>query len=204
MQGRAVLVLALLCGAAQALSAERAEVLYGQTCAVCHGAGGEGRRDLQAPAIAGQYDWYLQRQLAQFREGPRGRDKERDASGATMRGIAASVATDDVAALAVYVSMLPPATAEPWPAGDASVGRGYYEICASCHGVRGEGNVALQAPRLAGLDGQYLFDQLLKFKAGVRGGTDGDTLGVQMKSMAEVLPDEDTMHAVVAFIATLP
>lgn len=40
--------------------------------------------------------------------------------------------------------------------------------CTSCHGARGEGNAALQAPRLAGVGGAYLAEQLAAFAAGTR------------------------------------
>jgi cytochrome c oxidase subunit 2 len=42
-------------------------------CAYCHGAKGEGSWSTNAPPLAGRSDWYLARQLHQFREGNRGR-----------------------------------------------------------------------------------------------------------------------------------
>ena len=36
----------------------KGQALYA-TCASCHGANGEGNQALNAPAIAGQQDWYL-------------------------------------------------------------------------------------------------------------------------------------------------
>src|SRR5690606_24113262 len=33
------------------------------TCVACHGADGKGNRDLEAPPLAGQADWYLLKQL---------------------------------------------------------------------------------------------------------------------------------------------
>lgn len=47
------------------------EMVYG-TCAACHGADGAGNRDFGAPALAGQSDWYLVRQLQKYRSGIRG------------------------------------------------------------------------------------------------------------------------------------
>lgn len=42
------------------------------TCGACHGAQAQGNYALQAPALAGQDDWYLKRQLENFRNGVRG------------------------------------------------------------------------------------------------------------------------------------
>lgn len=41
-------------------------------CAACHGPGARGDEELGAPALAGQSDWYLVRQLENFRAGRRG------------------------------------------------------------------------------------------------------------------------------------
>ena len=51
--------------------AARGGRLY-QTCAVCHGPAGEGRWGTNAPPLAGMTDWYLVRQLENFKSGIRG------------------------------------------------------------------------------------------------------------------------------------
>jgi cytochrome c oxidase subunit 2 len=50
---------------------ERGEALY-INCAVCHGAEGQGIWALNAPALAGQSDWYLVTQLKNFKDEIRG------------------------------------------------------------------------------------------------------------------------------------
>jgi cytochrome c oxidase subunit 2 len=45
---------------------ERGRELY-QTCALCHGAQGQGSWNANAPRLAGMSDWYLARQLQLFR-----------------------------------------------------------------------------------------------------------------------------------------
>lgn len=45
-------------------------------CATCHGTKGEGNRSLGAPALAGQNDWYLARQLHLYRNQQRGHERE--------------------------------------------------------------------------------------------------------------------------------
>ena len=50
---------------------EHGQKLYA-VCAYCHGGDGMGRQALNAPRIAGQSDWYLARQLHNFKDGVRG------------------------------------------------------------------------------------------------------------------------------------
>ena len=51
--------------------AERGRGFF-QTCAICHGDGGEGRWGTNAPRLAGMSDWYLVRQLENFKGRVRG------------------------------------------------------------------------------------------------------------------------------------
>lgn len=74
------------------------------TCAACHGANGEGNEALNAPGLAGQQDWYIARQLANYKSGLRG-THEKDTFGAQMRPMAMILA--DEAAInnvAVYIA----------------------------------------------------------------------------------------------------
>ncbi len=81
------------------------ERLYG-TCQACHGADGEGIWALNAPGLAGQTDWYLVRQLQNFRSGIRG-SHPGDAYGDQMR-MMADIFTDEQAIndLVAYVNTL--------------------------------------------------------------------------------------------------
>jgi cytochrome c553 len=47
------------------------QVLYA-ACAICHGTNGQGNAALKSPALAGQNDWYLLRQLHNFKSSRRG------------------------------------------------------------------------------------------------------------------------------------
>ena len=88
--------------------------------------------------------------------------------------------------------------------GDAAAGAASYPICIACHGANGEGNPALNAPKLAGQEAWYLTRQLTNFKAGIRGTVAGDTYGMQMRPMAMTLADDTAIANVVAHIQTLP
>ena len=74
----------------------------------------------------------------------------------------------------------------------------------SCHGQQGEGNPALNAPKLAGQGGWYLKRQLRNFKDGARGTNDKDVFGKMMAPMAATLADDAAIDNVVAYIKTLP
>lgn len=79
---------------------------------------------------------------------------------------------------------------------------GAYRSCAACHGARGMGNKALQAPALVNLDEDYLRRQLNNFRAGIRGRHAKDQWGQQMYSQASLLKDETDVEAVVLQIGT--
>ena len=76
-------------------------------CAACHGAQAEGNPALNAPKLSGQGDWYLKRQLQQFKSGARGAH-EKDVFGKMMAPMAATLA-DDAAIdnVVAYIKTLP-------------------------------------------------------------------------------------------------
>jgi cytochrome c oxidase subunit II len=77
-----------------------------RTCAVCHGADGKGNQAVNAPRLAGMSDWYLRRQLSNYKHGIRGANSK-DLYGSQMAMMAAVLtsdrATDDVIA---YINTL--------------------------------------------------------------------------------------------------
>lgn len=88
-------------------------------------------------------------------------------------------------------------------AGDANRGKALYTTCGACHGQQAEGMEALNAPALKGLETWYIVRQLQHFKQGIRGSNPKDTYGMQMAPMAQLLPDEQAMEDVAAYIHTL-
>jgi cytochrome c oxidase subunit 2 len=171
-------------------------------CIACHGSQGEGNTALGAPAIAGQDATYLQRQLQHFRAGRRGTHKA-DTFGAQMRAAGATTLKDDaaVAAVAAYIAALPKTRQAAPVKGDLRNGNNlYHGKCGACHGGHAEGNPALNAPRLAGLDATYIRRQFSHFRDGVRGTDPRDVPGRQMAMMARTLPTERDLDDVIAFI----
>ncbi|WP_246125330.1 c-type cytochrome [Exilibacterium tricleocarpae] len=174
------------------------------TCAVCHGQRAEGKRALQAPGLTALSAAYIARQLRNFAAGTRGAHPE-DTHGAQMAAAVSQLGEGPVLErLATYIAALPAVTPEATVSGDLKRGKDFYSmVCGSCHGPAAEGNVKLQAPALAGTDDWYLVRQLEHFRAGIRGGEGADALDVQMRSMAQILPDTAAVHNVVAYIQSL-
>lgn len=169
-------------------------------CVACHGSKGEGNAALNAPAIAGQEAVYIERQLHNFRSRRRGADKS-DALGAQMQ--AAATALDDaaVAKVASYVAKLPKTFNAKPASGNLHNGNNLYQgKCGACHGGKAEGNPALKAPRLAGLDAAYLKRQFVQFRDGVRGVDPKDTPGRQMAMMAKTVATDRDLDDIIAFI----
>lgn len=81
-------------------------------------------------------------------------------------------------------------------------GEALYDVCSSCHGQKGEGNVALNAPRLAGLSDWYIKNQIKKFKNGMRGSHKEDLYGSQMIPIAKNLDGEAAIKDVATYIGT--
>jgi cytochrome c553 len=170
-------------------------------CIACHGSSAEGNPELNAPAIAGQDAAYLERQLRNFRSERRGKHKS-DSPGAQMRAAAATLADDAaVAKVATHVATLPKTIVAAPARGDLHNGNNlYHGKCGACHGGAAEGNPALKAPRLAGLDAAYIKRQFAYFRDGVRGTDSQDVPGRQMALMARTLPTERDLDDVIAFI----
>ena len=61
--------------------------------------------------------------------------------------------------------------------------------CTTCHGAEGGGNIAVEGPRLAGMEPWYLKRQLENFRAGIRGTHPEDIQGIAMRPMAAKLSD---------------
>ena len=173
-------------------------------CAACHGANGMGNKALNAPKIAGQEPWYLERQLKNFKAGVRGAHPK-DPYGMQMRPMALTLANDQaISNMVAYLSSMPmSAPAASSVKGDVAAGKTAYMICQACHGPTGGGNKALNAPRLTGLQDWYIVRQLKNFKSGARGTKAGDTYGMQMRPMALTLTTDADINNVAAYIATL-
>jgi len=174
-----------------------------ETCQPCHGAEGSGNPDIQAPAIAGLPQWYIEAQLQAFQAGWRGKHHE-DLPGLRMRPMAVTLNHEgDIPAVSAYVASL----AAPYPPstlhGNAGAGAVQYEqVCVACHGADGRGNETLRAPPIVQLHDWYLVQELQDYKIGARGAHPADTWGTTMRANSVLLSDQ-TMADVIAYVQTL-
>lgn len=88
------------------------------------------------------------------------------------------------------------------PVGDPNRGATTYAVCLACHGAQGEGNQAMNAPKLAGQPAWYLRRQIANFRNGLRGTE--DNISQQMAAMAAVVTTPAVMEDVIAYIGTFP
>jgi cytochrome c553 len=224
----ACLAAAALLGEPRFAAAQEANLTHGEKlfslCAQCHGDAAQGNQAIGAPAIAGMPAWYVQGQLVKFSRGLRGKHFD-DLEGMRMRPMSLWLVASGHAArnlsgqaadpnevdpnirdVAAFVGALPPANPAPTlVGGDVANGQNAYLACGSCHGQNGEGNEALTAPPLVGQSDWYLARSLEKYKQGMRGyDPANDGLAAAMAGMAgALLPDEQAVKDVVAFISTL-
>ena len=187
------------------LSGSPGAAIWQGQCSACHGAAGEGNAALGAPALTQLSAEYLARQLRHFINGVRGAHPD-DAAGKRMALSVANLDEADVVGLAMLIATeLPPARPASANKGDASRGEDYYvNLCSACHGGNAQGNDALGAPALAGVNDWYLKSSYESYLEGLRGIHTNDFYGLQMARLAPALANSDDINDVVAFIATLP
>ncbi len=190
--------------AAQAIDHSKGKSIFSAQCASCHGANAEGLLALNAPALAGQETWYVQRQLRHFKSGVRGADAAH-VPGTQMATIAKTLTSDsDIAAVADYLASLPIHKSGITLKGDTLNGKAQFNtVCTACHGNLANGNKALNSPRLSGLNDWYIAAQMEQFIHGSRGTHALDTFGQQMRPMAMTVSDTQSVLDIAAYITTL-
>ena len=191
----------------QTLAANKGDPVAGQAlftaCTACHGAKAEGNRELNAPKLSGQADWYLMRQIKSFKDGVRG-SSEQDTFAKQMIPFASMLADDTaVRNVVAYIKTLPEVRPPASVVGDPVHGKKLYQTCSACHGDTAKGIWATNAPRLSNMSDWYMARQLQHFRDGIRGGHPQDFHGAQMRSMAKVLPDDQAVADVLDYIRTL-
>lgn len=169
----------------------KGKALY-QNCVSCHGQNGEGNESLQSPAIAGQYNWYLNKQINNFSQELRGAH-EQDKLGAQMLPIVRTLSSkEEISVLSDYIQSLPVIKANISKKGNLGNGSRYYQgKCGACHGGTGQGNKSFNAPKLTGLSEKYLLRQMSNFSKGIRGYKAEDKLGRQMAMMAKTTSGQE-------------
>jgi len=103
----------------------------------------------------------------------------------------------------IFVYMLLLGSTQPVFAASLVAGKAFYAVCAGCHGFEAEGKRDVGAPKLTGLETEYLARQLRYFEGGIRGGNAADSHGQRMAPFALALTDERAIEDVVGYIQTL-
>ena len=171
-----------------------------RTCQVCHGDKGQGLLALEGPALAGQYDWYLTRQMEYFRTDVRGTD-ENDPFSQQMAGMAVMVSDDtQVSNVIAYIGTLKSTDTGVTIKGSKKRGKKIYQNCITCHGLRAAGEPDTGAPNLAILNDWYVYKQMKNFDSKLRGTHKKDKWGKLMMEQAIFPSDTQGMMDVTVYI----
>jgi cytochrome c553 len=128
-----------------------------------------GNIDGTYPQLAGQHVNVLMKQLMDIRNGTR--HSSLMFPFVQQRTIGGYQEMSNVVAYISTLPMNPEPSKGPWPKGTKEYKQGkklYQQICAACHGKEGQGNNELVYPRLQGQHFQYLSQQLIHIKNGLR------------------------------------
>jgi cytochrome c553 len=104
---------------------------------------------------------------------------------------------------AAFVAVLAAGGCMRGSAGTPPAGATLYEACAGCHGPAGQGNVALGAPRIAGMPAWYVAAQIKRFQDGLRGKHPDDVEGLRMRAMSRQMLSDAETAAVAGYVAGL-
>ena len=180
---------------------QRGEQLY-MTCTACHAGDGGGIQVNSTPRLVDQHDWYLVRQLKNFKKGLRGYAPD-DMYGMQMRAIAEMLSDDDMEAVVAYISTLEAPVGPVTVQGDTEAGRNQFKRCQLCHGRKGEGKKRMYTPNLRGQHDWYQLRQFENFRRSYRGTHPDDNYGGRMWAITRTIEDDQTLRDIVAYLKTL-
>lgn len=172
-------------------------------CTVCHGSQLKGNVNIGAPRLSGLPQWYIERQLLNFKDGIRGVHTSDD-RGMEMRPMVSEFTPSQIKNIAEWVATTQSPKPEPTLIADSLAGKTLFTSCAACHGAQGEGNKPIGAPALAGLNDWYIVTQLNHFRNQIRGNKDNDTYGQQMIAASAIITSEQDAANLAAYITSLP
>jgi len=179
---------------------------YFAVCSNCHGDQAQGNEVTGAPRLTHLREDYIVAQLTKFKARIRGGEGA-GPHAMQMSAIAATLPDEqamwDVAA---YIGSLYGESSEKTIEGNVQLGADYYnQYCGACHGANAQGNTSIKGspPPLIGADDWYLVRQLQELRRGGRGAHAEDSAGRKMAVMADVLPSDQAIYDVVAYIHSL-
>lgn len=149
-----------------------------------------------APALAGQQEAYLLKQLLRYQKG----SLAKGPAGATaqmMTGFVAALDEATLRQLAAYYAKLPAPAAQAAKADPAAAL--YLQNCGSCHGREAEGNRSLAAPSLRRLSKPFLTNQMARYRS--PGLLDQDPQGASMSQAVKSLSDAK-LKTIIAWLSS--
>ena len=109
-----------------------------------------------------------------------------------------------IEAVVIHIDSFAKTNPSPTFSANPDAGRDLYnQTCAACHGAEGNGQPALNAPSLRGIEDWYLVKQYENFRQGIRGAHPDDVYGQQMQAMSTALTSEEEMRDVAAWLLSL-
>lgn len=196
---RALLILLgiVMSSGAMAADLRKGQVIH-KTCALCHGAWGQGTASATSPRIAGLTKGFMTKILSEYRSG-----KRKNAGMVATSGIH-KMTDDDIESVALYLSQIDlqqdPNFEIADVEGDKGKGKAIFESeCKSCHTATGYGKPEKGIPPLAGQQPNYIIRAIERFKARDRVHDDDpqDTL------FDEMFKSREDMQNFAAHVATL-
>lgn len=79
----------------------------------------------------------------------------------------------------------------------------FQNVCAQCHGPKGEGNIQIKSPSIAHLPSWYLITQINNFRENRRGTDPTDPQGLLMAGISKALQPEQ-IHALAKHVEKMP
>lgn len=74
--------------------------------------------------------------------------------------------------------------------------------CTVCHGAHGNGNPAIRAPKISGMEPWYIRRQLEGFRTGLRGTHPDDAAGQEMQPIGVRLRDDAAIEKAIVYVAS--
>lgn len=147
-----------------------------KSCALCHGAFGQGTEGTLSPRIAGLNAQYLVKLLKQYKDGTRKNEAMVVTAGLD------TMSEEDIANISEFLSSIDLKNDRRFDIaagkGNPGAGEKIYKDCKTCHGRDGYGKPEKDQPPLAGQQTDYLIDTIGRFKSRerVHDDTPGDTM----------------------------
>ena len=107
--------------------------------------------------------------------------------------------------MAAAVALLPAALGaeEVKPQDPALSATIFQNVCAQCHGPKGEGNAQIKSPSIAHLPSWYVIQQINNFRENRRGTDPADPQGLLMAGISKTLQPEQ-IHALARHVEKMP